>query len=84
MEVHLSPELEAKLEQLATETGRAKNELLQDVVASYFDELAQIREMLDARYADIKSGKVKPVDGPAFFADLRQREEELLKQRSLR
>jgi len=38
--------------------------------------------MLDGRYDDIKSGRVKPVDGEAFFESLRQREDELLKNRS--
>ncbi|MBZ5530774.1 MAG: hypothetical protein LAO20_05025 [Acidobacteriia bacterium] len=82
MEVNLTPELEAKLDQLAAQTGRAKSELVQDVVAGYLEELIHVREMLDSRYDDIKSGKVKPVDGEAFFESLRQREEELLKRRS--
>jgi hypothetical protein len=30
--------------------------------------------MLDNRYDDIKSGRVKPFDGEAFFERLRQRE----------
>jgi hypothetical protein len=37
--------------------------------------------MLDNRYEDLKSGNVKPIDGEVFFESLRQREEELLKQR---
>jgi len=40
--------------------------------------------VLDNRYDDLKSGRVKPIDGEAFFESLRQREEELLKQRSPR
>jgi hypothetical protein len=51
-------------------------------MAGNLQEMAQTREMLDGRYDDIKSGRVKPVDGRAFFDSLRQREEELLKQRS--
>jgi hypothetical protein len=35
--------------------------------------------MLDTRYDDIKSGRVKPIDGEAFFDSLREREDELLK-----
>ncbi|MGA3053367.1 MAG: hypothetical protein ABSD63_04105 [Candidatus Korobacteraceae bacterium] len=41
---------------------------------------AGLRGMLDSRYDDIKSGRVKPIDGEAFFETLRQREDELLKQ----
>jgi predicted DNA-binding protein len=80
MEVHFAPELQAKLEQLATETGRPSGELVEDVVAGYLEELAQTREMLNNRYDDLKSGKVVPVDGEEFFESLRQREDEFLKK----
>ena len=79
MEVHFTPELEKKLNELAAKTGRGADELVQDVVAGYVDELAGVREMLDGRYDDLKSGRVKPVDGEAFFEQLRQREDERLK-----
>ncbi len=84
MEVHLTPELEAKLNEMATRTGRATDELVQDAMAGYFEEVAHVREMLDRRYDEVKSGKVKPIDGEAFFESLREREDELLKQRSSR
>jgi hypothetical protein len=80
MEVHFAPDLQDKLEKLAAETGRPPGELVENVVAGYFDELAQTREMLNSRYDDLKSGKVKPIDGEAFFESLRQREDELLKK----
>lgn len=79
MEVHLTPELEAKLNEMATKTGRATDDLVQDAMAGYLEELADVRGMLDRRYDEIKSGKVKPIDGEAFFESLRQREDELLK-----
>ncbi len=79
MEVHFTPELEKKLNELAAKTGRGADELVQDVVAGYVDELAGVREMLDGRYDDLKSERVKPVDGEAFFEQLRQREDERLK-----
>jgi hypothetical protein len=78
MEVHFQADLEAKLDQLSVETGRAKDELVQDAMAGYFDELARVRGMLDRRYDDIESGRVKPVGGEEFFEHLRQREEALL------
>jgi predicted DNA-binding protein len=80
MEVHFTPELEKKLNDLAAKTGRGADELVQDVVAGYVDELAGVREMLDGRYDDLKSGRVKPIDGEAFFEQLRQREDERLKR----
>jgi hypothetical protein len=63
MEVHFAPDLQAKLDELATLTGRPQDELVEDVVAGYFDELAKTREMLDSRYDDLKSGRVKTISG---------------------
>ena len=83
MEVHLNNlGLQIKIDQWVAETGRAADELVEDAMAGYFDELAQVRGMLDNRYDDLKSGKVRPIDGEVFFESLRQREEKLLKQRS--
>jgi hypothetical protein len=82
MEVHLNnPGLQAKIDQWVAETGRVADELVEDAMAGYFDELAQVRGVLDNRYDDPKSGTVKPIDGEVFFESLRQCEEALLKQR---
>jgi hypothetical protein len=80
MEVHLAPDLQAKIDQWVKETGRPVEELIEDAFAGYVPELAQTREMLDSRYDDLKSGRVKPIDGEAFFESLRQREDEILKK----
>lgn len=82
MEVHFNPELEKKLNALATVSGRGADELVRDAVLGLFDEIARAQEMLDSRYDDLKSGRVKPVDGEQFFESLRRRENELLKKRS--
>jgi hypothetical protein len=81
MEVHFAPDLQAKIDQLVLETGRAPDKLLEDAMAGYVVELAETRDMLDNRYDDLKSGKVKPIDGEVFFESLRQREEVLLERR---
>jgi predicted transcriptional regulator len=73
MEVHLTPDLEAKLTQLSAETGRPKEELVQDAMAGYLAELSQVRDTLDARYDDIKSGRAEPLDGENVFARLRKK-----------
>ena len=80
MEVHFTPDIQARLDRLAAESGRAKDELVQDAMPGYLDELEQTRGMLDSRYDDLKSGRVKPISGEAFFESLRQREDELLKK----
>ena len=81
MEVHLKPETESRLNELASKSGRPTDDLVEDAMAGYLGEVAEARNMLDSRYDDIKSGRVKPIDGEAFFESLRQREEELLKRR---
>lgn len=73
MEVHFSPDIEARLDQLAAATGRAKDEFVQDAMAGYFDELEQVRETLDRRYDDIKSGKAKLIPGEEVVARLREK-----------
>jgi predicted DNA-binding protein len=73
MEVQFEPEVQAKLEQMARESGRAAVELVRDAVAGYIDEVAGPREMLNSRYDDIKSGKVKLIDGEGAFAQLHER-----------
>ncbi len=79
MEVNFAPELEKKLTDLAAQIGRPADDLVRDAVSGYIDELVAMRDLLDSRYDDLKSGKVKPVDGEAFFEQLRQREDVLLK-----
>jgi predicted transcriptional regulator len=73
MEVHFSPETESRLRELAAKTGRAPAELVEDAMAGYLQEVAQVREMLDHRYDDIESGRVKPIDGEEAFAALRRK-----------
>ncbi|MFL6313510.1 MAG: hypothetical protein ACJ71W_15525 [Terriglobales bacterium] len=41
MKVHLTPDLEAKLNQFSAETGRAKEELVKDAITGYLAELSQ-------------------------------------------
>jgi hypothetical protein len=75
MDLHLSnPDLQAKIDRWVAETGRAPDELVEDAMAGYFEELTQTREMLNSRYDDLKSGRVKPIDGEEFFENLRRRE----------
>jgi len=75
MEVHLTPETEKKLKDLSTQSGRGTDDLVEDAMAGYFDEVVQAREMLDSRYDDLKSGRVKPIDGEEAFARLKAKTE---------
>jgi len=74
MEVHFTPETEKKLKDLAAQSGRGTaDELVRDVVEGDFDELAQARDMLNSRYDDLKSGKVKPISGGEVKAYFREK-----------
>ena len=45
-------------------------------MAGYLQELAQVRETLDSRYDDLKSWRVKPLDGEEAVARLRRKSAE--------
>ena len=82
MEVRFKPETESRLQELASKSGRPTDDLIEDAMAGYLAEVVQMRDTLDGRYEDIQSGRVKPIDGEAFFEGLRQREDELFKKQS--
>jgi hypothetical protein len=74
MNVRLNnPEIQAKIDRWVTETGRGPDELIEEAVAGYFEELTQAREMLNSRYDDLKSGSVKPVSGNEVAAYFREK-----------
>jgi predicted transcriptional regulator len=73
MEVHFTPETEKKLRELAAQSGRRTDDLIEDAMAGYVDELIQAREMLDRRYDDLKTGKVQPIPGDEVEAHFREK-----------
>jgi hypothetical protein len=74
MEVRLNnPEIQAKIDRWVTETGRGPDELIEDAVAGYFEELTQTRELLNSRYDDLKNGRVKAVSGDEVVAHFREK-----------
>ena len=73
MEIHFTPETEKKLKDLAAQSGRGTDELVEDAMAGYVEELAQARDMLNSRYDDLKSGKVKAIPGDEIEAYFREK-----------
>jgi len=73
MEVHFAPELQAEIDQLVVETGYAPDKLVEDAMAGYVAELAETRKMLNSRYDDLKSGRVKPVSRDELIAHFREK-----------
>jgi len=75
MEVHVTPVTAKKLNDLATTSGRAPEDIVEDALAGYLDEVASVRETLDSRYDDLQCGRVSPIDGEEVFTKLREKSE---------
>jgi len=73
MEVHLKPETESRLNELAAQSGRPADDLAEDAIAAYLEGIVELRNALDQRYDDFKSGKVEAIEGETFFERLRER-----------
>ena len=70
MEVHLSPELEKRVTELVIRTGLTADELIEEALAGYANDMDELRHTLDRRYDEVKSGEVKLVDGKQAIASL--------------
>jgi predicted transcriptional regulator len=79
MELNIRPETATKLQELAAKTGRPAEDLIEDAMAGYLQDLTEVRGMLDSRYDDLKSGRVEAMDGEKAFAQLRRKSEDRLK-----
>lgn len=75
MEVHVTPEMAKKLNDLASTSGREPEDIVEDALAGYLAEVTSTRKTLDSRYDDLKSGRVKPIDGEEAFRQLRGKSE---------
>lgn len=74
MDLHLNnPDLQAKVDHWVAETGPGPDELAEDAFAGYFEELEHTRAMLDSRFDDLKSGRVKPIPGDEVEAYFREK-----------
>ena len=74
MEVHFAPELQAQIDQLVIEIGFPPDKLVESAMAGYVAELAETREMLNSRYDELKSGRVKPISRDEVDRALPQKE----------
>jgi len=73
MEVQFTPEVQAKLDQMARDAGRQPIEVIEDAVVGLYDELAYTRERLDRRYDEMESGKVQGIDGEEAYRRLMEK-----------
>ena len=80
MSLEIKPSQEAKIAALAITTGRGKAEILNEIIDSYFESLGDVREMLDRRFDDVKSWRVKARTPEQLQEDLDRRKREFLQQ----
>jgi predicted transcriptional regulator len=75
MVVNVTPETAKKLNDLAATSGRAPEDIVEDALAGYLEEVTSVRKTLDSRYDDLQSGRVEPIDGEEAFRKLREKGE---------
>ena len=64
MEVNLRPETESRIQELAAKTGRALDDLFEDAMAGYLQELAQRSKLFAARVTnDAVHEPIRPPSG---------------------
>lgn len=72
MNIHVNDALAKRLNDLAAASGRKADDIAQDALVGYLDEVSELRQRLDARYDDLASGRVTPVsaeEAKAHFAE---------------
>jgi predicted transcriptional regulator len=57
MEVHFSPEFEAKLRQVASASGRGAEQLVQEIVQTYMEHDAWFKAEVEKGLAQLDSGQ---------------------------
>lgn len=75
MDVQLKPDLQVKLDEWTARTGRQADELVEDALTGYFDELLELRSTIDSRYDDLELGRVQPMTAAELRARLHEKSE---------
>jgi predicted transcriptional regulator len=57
VKVYFTPEVEAKLSQTASQSGREPTDIVQDAVSRYFDEETRFVEAVERGEAALRSGE---------------------------
>jgi predicted transcriptional regulator len=57
MEIPFAPELEARLKQVASQTGKAADQVVRELVANYFDHDEWFRQEVDKGLISLNNGK---------------------------
>ena len=75
MAVQVTAETAKKPKDLAETNGHAPEDIVQDALAGYLEEVASVRKALDSRDDDLKSGWLNPIDGEEAFRAPREESE---------
>jgi predicted transcriptional regulator len=73
LKIQLTPETTKRLNALAAASGRSPEDVVEDALAGYLEAVGSLRQALDSRYDDLKSGRVNPIDGEEAFRTLRSK-----------
>ncbi len=73
MNIRVNDALAKKLNDLAAASGRKPDDLVQDALVGYLDEVAGLRESLDTRYDEAKAGKVGLMSGEEAATRMREK-----------
>ena len=77
LKVHLSAEIEARLDRLARTTSLSKSRLAADAIAAYLDEQEQQLERIREGLADAEASRVVPHEEVARWLESWGAEDEL-------
>jgi len=58
MEIPIAPELEAKLNRIASQTGKGAGQIVEELVANYFDHDEWFRQEVDKGLISLDKGKL--------------------------
>jgi predicted transcriptional regulator len=72
MQISLEPNLEARLNQIASEAGKAANQVVEELVANYIDHDAWFKQEVNKGLASLDAGKFVSLD------DVRRRIDRIL------
>jgi predicted transcriptional regulator len=73
MEVHLSPDAQAKLDEFTRQHGRSSDDTISNAVNAYLDRLTDARATLSRRYDELESGAVQLIDGDEAYRRLMEK-----------
>ncbi len=73
MEVHLSPDVQAKLEEMAREAGVEASDIIEDLIVALYEELTLTREVLLSPHDVTEGAPMDDIDGQQVYQQLMEK-----------